>query len=40
VSGLSNVFLIPGLVDNRSWLLDGGEWNDFGKWIDTEVWED
>lgn len=22
------------------WLLDGGEWNDLGIWLDSEVWED
>jgi len=22
------------------WILEGGIWNDFGTWIDTELWQD
>lgn len=23
-----------------TWILEGGIWNDFGTWIDTEFWQD
>jgi hypothetical protein len=24
----------------EEWILEGGVWNDFGTWIDTELWQD
>lgn len=28
------------LIIFEEWILDNGVWNDFGTWIDTELWED
>lgn len=28
------------LIISEVWILEGGIWNDFGTWIDTELWQD
>ena len=28
------------LIIVEEWILEGGVWNDFGTWIDTELWKD
>jgi len=36
----NGTYIEIGSWSGAEWILDGGEWNDDGIWIDTEVWED